>query len=261
MTAVIEAAAVAAGDRDRAAAAPRARETGVSRGRETLGERVTEQLRRLIERGEFPKNCKLPTEAELCARFGVSRPVIRAALGRLRDDGYVRSHQGSGTLVIRGPDPGLAYPAISSVADLERLFEFRLTVEAQSVALAAQRHTPETLAGIEAALRAGDQAIALRAPELGADLNFTFHRAVAHATGNPFFIVTLEQIPNLIGVGRVRVRNFGIDDPIERMRRIGAEHEAIYRAIRARDAQRARAEMEAHIGGARQHIFEQQRLV
>ena len=60
------------------------------RGRDTLTSRVCEQLRRLIERGEFPKNCKLPTEAELCARFGVSRPVIRYALGRLRDDGYVR---------------------------------------------------------------------------------------------------------------------------------------------------------------------------
>ncbi len=232
-----------------------------ARGRETLAGRVCEQLRRLIERGELPKNCKLPTEAELCARFGVSRPVIRGALGRLRDEGYVRSHQGSGTLVIRGPDPALTYPAIHNVADLERLFEFRLTVEAQSVQLAALRHTPETLAGIEQALREADQAIAMRTPELGSDLNFKFHRAVARATSNPFFIVTLEQIPNLIGLGRVQVRNFGIDDPIERLRRIGAEHYEIFQAIRARDGQRARAEMEAHIGGARQHIFERQRLV
>jgi DNA-binding GntR family transcriptional regulator len=59
----------------------------------------------------------------------------------------------------------------------------------------------------------------------------------------------------------VQVKNFGIDDPIERLRRIGAEHYDIYQAIRSRDGQRARAEMEAHIGGARQHIFERQRLL
>lgn len=230
-------------------------------GRDTLTARVCEQLRRLIERGEFPKNFKLPTEAELCRRFGVSRPVIRNALARLRDDGYVRSHQGSGTVVISGPDAGaLTYPPVRSIADLERLFEFRLTVEVQTAAHAARHHTPSALALIEDALREADQAIALGTPELGADLNFKFHRAVARATGNPYFIVTLEQIPNLIGVGRIQVRNFGIDDPIERLRRIGAEHVSIYEAIRSRDPNRARNEMEQHIGAARQHIFENQIL-
>jgi len=230
-------------------------------GRDTLTQRVCEQLRRLIERGEFPRNVKLPTEAELCRRFGVSRPVIRNALARLRDDGVVRSHQGSGTVVIRGPEVGaLAYPPVRSIADLERLYEFRLTVEVQTAALAARHHTPATLALIEDALREADQAVALGTPELGADLNFKFHRAVARATGNPYFIATLEQIPNLIGVGRIQVKNFGIDDPIERMRRIGSEHMSIYEAIRSRDPQRARAEMESHIGAARLHIFENQIL-
>jgi GntR family transcriptional regulator, transcriptional repressor for pyruvate dehydrogenase complex len=229
--------------------------------RATLASRVREQLVRLIERGEFPRNCKLPTEAELCARFGVSRPVIRAALAALRDQNYVRSVQGSGSHVIRGPEPGAPrYPPVRTVADLERCFEFRITVEAQTAALAALRHTPETLTLIEDALREADQAIALRTPELAADLNFKFHRAVARATGNPFFVATLDSIPNLIGHGPVEVRNFGIADPIERIRAIGAEHDSLYRAIRARDAQRARAEMEAHIGGARQHLFERQRV-
>src|SRR5678815_3304053 len=76
-----------------------------------LADIVHEQLDRLIARGEFPKGCKLPPEGELATRFGVSRPVIRDALSRLKDQGYVRSQRGSGTIVVRGEAPGKhAYP-------------------------------------------------------------------------------------------------------------------------------------------------------
>jgi DNA-binding FadR family transcriptional regulator len=234
----------------------------IERGRPTLQGRVYEQLRRLIDRGEFPKDLKLPTEAELGARFGVSRVVVRGALSRLREAGYIRSLQGSGSVVVRGPALGaLVYPAVQTIADLQRLYEFRITVEAQSAELAARMHTPETLEIIEEALHDADRMIEQGTPELAADHNFRFHRAVAVATANPYFIVTLERIPNLIGVGRVSVKNFGIDDPVERLRGIAAEHRSIYEAIRGRDARRARAEMESHIGAARKHIFEHQPIV
>lgn len=227
--------------------------------RSPLAERVAEQILRLIARGEYPKDNKLPTEAQLGARFGVSRPVIRAALDRLRAQGHVRSQQGSGTVVLKGPETGaLVYPPIGSIADLERCFEFRIAVEGQSAFLAALHHTAAGLAEIEAALKEGEQAVKLGAPELGGDLNFKFHRAVARATRNPFFSITIELIPNLIGMGPVRVRNFGIDDPRARLAAIGAEHAHIFTAIRDRDGPRARAAMEAHIAGARQYIFEQQ---
>jgi DNA-binding FadR family transcriptional regulator len=227
----------------------------------SLGQRVFQQLQRLIDRGEFPRDFKLPTEAELSQRFGVSRAVVRTALARLREAGYIQSVQGSGSVVTRGPDFGaVRYPPVRTVADLERLYQFRVTVEAQSAELAARLHAPEALDVIEDTLRDAERMIALKAPELASDLNFRFHRAVAQATGNPYFIVTLEQIPNLIGVGTVQVRNFGLDDPIERLRRILAEHDQIYRAIRSRDGARARAEMTSHIDAARQHIFARQPL-
>ncbi|UFN48944.1 FadR family transcriptional regulator [Roseomonas sp. OT10] len=227
----------------------------------TLGERVGEQLRRLIEHGEFPRDCKLPTEFELCRRFGVSRPVLRDALARLREEGYVSSQRGSGTVVLRGPNPGsLRFPVLRSVADVEQYFDFRIAVEGEAAHLAALRHTPETLAGIEAALREAEELPALGAPDLAGDMNFRFHRAVAQASQNQFFIVTLEQMPNLIGIARVEVRNFGLAEPLARARLIAAEHRSILEAIRARDGLRARLEMQAHIGAARQHIYERHPL-
>lgn len=229
------------------------------RGRSKLSDVVYGQILRLIARGEYPRHCKLPTENELGARFGVSRPVIREALARLRDEGVVRSQQGSGTFVERGPEAGaLVYPPVRSVADMQWVYEFRITVEGQSAYMAAERHTKETLADIEKSLVEAEAMIAAGTPHVGADLNFAFHRAVARATQNPYFVTTMEAIPNLIGVGRIAVRNNGIDDPVQRLRSVWLEHQSIYQAIAERDAPRARAEMEAHIGNARQYIFQRQ---
>jgi DNA-binding FadR family transcriptional regulator len=223
----------------------------------TLADRVADQLRRLIERGEFPRGVRLPTEFELAARFSVSRPVVRAALATLRKEGFVSSQRGSGTMVLRGPEPGaLRFPLINTVADIEQFFEYRIAVEGEIAALAAARHTPETLVGIEDVLAEPVELLQLGAPELARDANFRFHRAIARATRNAFHVATIEQLPNLVGIGPVEVRNFGVDEPAERIAGIVAEHRSILAAIRARDADRARAEMQAHISGARRHVYE-----
>jgi DNA-binding FadR family transcriptional regulator len=223
----------------------------------TLADRVADQLRRLIERGEFPRGVRLPTEHELAARFSVSRPVLRAALAALREQGFVSSTRGSGTLVLRGPEPGaLRFPLINTIADIEQFFEFRIAVEGETAALAALRHTPATLTAIEAVLAEPEEMLLLGAPELARDANFRFHRAVAAASGNAFHVATIEQLPNLVGLGPVEVRNFDEADPAARIARLNAEHRRILEAIRARDAERARAEMQAHIGAARRHVYE-----
>jgi DNA-binding FadR family transcriptional regulator len=244
-----------------AAAQHRQTATPAERARPTLVDRVHEQVLRLIVRGEFPRERKLPTEAELCTRFGVSRTVVRAALIRLREEGHLRSQQGSGWVVVRGPEPGsLHYPPIRSVADLERSYEFRIAVEGQAAWLAATRHTAEDLRAIEEALAEADSDHARFAPDLAPELNFRFHRAVARATGNPFFTVTLEAIPNLIGAGPVELRDPGLEDPEARRRLIVEEHREIYRAIARRDAPAARAAIERHIASARQFVFERQTI-
>jgi DNA-binding FadR family transcriptional regulator len=222
-----------------------------------LADRVEEQIRRLIDRGEFPRDVRLPTEFELCRRFSVSRPIVRQALQTLREAGYVSSTKGSGTLVLRGPDPaGLRFPLINTIADVEQYFEYRAALESEIARLAAQRRTPEALDEIEATLAEPEEVLQMGAPELTRDANFRFHRAVARASGNAFHVATIEQLPNLIGLGPVEVRNFDERDPAARIARINAEHRSILEAIRARDAARAGAEMGAHISAARQHVYQ-----
>lgn len=59
---------------------------------ETLTKQLTEQITRNLEQGITA----LPTEAELSARYGVSRQTVRAALSLLRQKGLIESRQGSG---------------------------------------------------------------------------------------------------------------------------------------------------------------------
>src|ERR1700733_15882614 len=65
-------------------------------------DRVTETARRIeqaIFSGQFAPGDQLPSEREISAEMGVSRSVVREALGRLASLGLVRSLHGSGTRV------------------------------------------------------------------------------------------------------------------------------------------------------------------
>ena len=226
-----------------------------------LADIVHEQLFRLITRGEFPKGCKLPPEGALSTRFGVSRPVIRDALGRLKDDGYVRSQRGSGNVVVRGESPGLhGYPPIRTVSDLLRSYEFRITVESATASMAAERREAADIADLERTLDRAASALDKAVYHLLADLNFEFHRAVARATHNPFYLKTVEMIPNFIGAERLDLTTFGDQDMPERVRRIHDEHVALFEAIRRREPGQAVQCMERHIAMARNFVLERQEI-
>ncbi|MFS2160204.1 GntR family transcriptional regulator [Pseudomonas sp. Pseusp122] len=65
----------------------------------SLYEQIAHRLLEEIQRGDFEPTGKLPSEAELCERFGVSRVTVRLAVGMLSDDGVVERKQGKGTFV------------------------------------------------------------------------------------------------------------------------------------------------------------------
>jgi len=79
---------------------------------------VADVLRDAIRRGTYPVGHHLPTEAELCRRFKISRYTARAALHVLDEQGLVMRRRGSGTLV-RNADIQISYDQhIRSINDL-----------------------------------------------------------------------------------------------------------------------------------------------
>ena len=63
----------------------------------------------------------LPSEAELCRSFGISRSTVRQAIGELEEEGLVIRHQGKGTFVIRYPRGRGVLPADEWSCPLEEV--------------------------------------------------------------------------------------------------------------------------------------------
>jgi GntR family transcriptional regulator len=72
---------------------------------ESSGTTLYKQLEKIIiekiEGGEWPVDTKLPTEAQLCELYGVSRITVRQTLNNLKSEGYLYRKQGKGTFVCR----------------------------------------------------------------------------------------------------------------------------------------------------------------
>ncbi len=60
---------------------------------------VKEKLHEMIEEGNYAPGQQLPTESDLCEKFGVSRTTIRQALSQLKLEGHIYQIQGKGTFV------------------------------------------------------------------------------------------------------------------------------------------------------------------
>jgi GntR family transcriptional regulator len=73
-----------------------------------------------VDRGVYEVGGRLPTEHELCERFGVSRHTVREALRRLQEMGYIARRQGSGSILAARRSDGLFHNSISSVDELRQ---------------------------------------------------------------------------------------------------------------------------------------------
>jgi DNA-binding GntR family transcriptional regulator len=71
-----------------------------------------------IHAGDWPVGAKLPTEAVLVDRFGVSRNTVREALRELRDIGYLSKRRGTPSVVISAVTEKGFVNSIGSISEL-----------------------------------------------------------------------------------------------------------------------------------------------
>lgn len=201
-------------------------------------EAVRHELLNLLKSGSLKVGDRLPSEAAMAQAMGVSRPVIREALGSLRAVGLINSRNGSGTYVA-ATRPSL----LSGVGrvSMHELHEARSQLEVPIVRLAARRGSyqsaAELLAAVDAMQRCSD-------PHAWAELDADFHIALARASGNRVLTELSEHIRASVSEMSTSVLS------TERMRRADAEHREICDAVIARDEQRAAQALEAHLTAA-----------
>jgi DNA-binding FadR family transcriptional regulator len=222
---------------------------------ERRGERVYEAVLNAIMDGSFALGSRLPTEAALAERFSVSRPLVREALARLRDDGLVYSRQGSGSFVRARPDRSvLRFAPLDSLAGIHRVYEFRQSIEGDAAYWAATRGDRKMLGAIAKALAVMDEAI--ESDQVGAAADFELHAAIARASVNPFYISALMSLRNQIVFGITLGRRLALARRGEHREMARRQHRAIFDAIKAGEAEQARAEMRRHLEMSRRTLFE-----
>jgi len=168
-------------------------------------------------------------ETEVSAWLGISRTPLREAMRRLQAEGLLQHAQGGGLAV--------------ALYDLRAIGEFyatRESLEGTAAALAAQHADDTERRILEATLEA------MRAlpddPRAHARENGVFHEQIYQAAHNRFLLQSLRALLNFVPLlGRTTYHAPG------RVKVALREHEAIVRAIQARDPAQAEAAARLHI--------------
>lgn len=220
----------------------------------SLPDAVAERLSITIREGGRAPGERLPTERELAASFGVSRTIVREALGLLRQDGLIRSRQGSGLYVADmsarplrmslGPD--------AKERDVRNLAEILRALHGDAAGYAAQRRTAKQLAKLRQ--RYADLETAITADLPGVDEDIAFHREVILATGNPMFCEMFDfldsRVRTFVRVTRSNSARYeGVTAAVQR------EHRIILDAIAERDADAASSAASDHVANAMDRLY------
>jgi len=215
---------------------------------------VHDRIRRAVLNGDYSVDEKLPGENVLAQLHNVSRPVVRTALQRLRQEGLIVSRQGAGSFVRAPITPKpLAFQPLETIADLQRCYEFRLTIEPAAAALAAARRNEHDLADIAKCLQIMRDATARRNHREDAD--FDFHLAITTAANNPYYQTSMLALREHIAVG-MKFHGLSLQTVRDGLDHVLDEHASIYDAIARGASDEARAAMLSHITGSRDRLFE-----
>ena len=216
-----------------------------------LYRQVADQLRALIDAGEYATGSRLPTERELAEQLRVSRPTVREALIALEVEGRVRIRVGSGIYVT---EPTASAPAVPGSATIEGPFELlraREFIEGAIAGEAARLATADDIAHIDAALAA--MATADHPSEASMIHDRAFHVAVAGCLGNAVLVrVVGELFDQRLNPYFAKLANY-FENP-ESWRAAHAEHQEIRHAIAARDSERARRAMRDHLARSQERF-------
>lgn len=222
--------------------------------RPKLSERVVQALREQVLSGEIAPGQKLPTESQLTESFGVSRTVIREAMASLATDGLVEARQGAGVFVRERPS--LAFGAISlevgkKISQALNVLEVRMGIEIESAGLAALRRNSAQEAEIQEAFFEFERLLCLG--QATGKNDFAFHRAIAVATNNPFYVEVIDALGERTIPCDVTTP-WGTDSVLTRDHQsaLQREHLKILQAISDSDPDGARDAMRAHLTESQQ---------
>ena len=213
-----------------------------------LHEQVLNALVDSIVAEKFASGDSLPSEAEMCEVYGVSRSSVREALRVLAEKGLIEVRHGLGTRVNPPERWDFMDPLVLSARRkndamgpiFDDLHEARKIVECEVAALAAERANDEDTSRLATTL--AELRDSLSDATAFADAAYAFHRVLFEATRNRVLLRMAAPIREVLTYTiEVASRTPGaLETGL-------TEREAIYRAVVAADSTAARNAMSSHL--------------
>ncbi len=206
-----------------------------------------EVLRRIedhIEANHLRPGDRLPSDRELAAALGVSRPLVRQAIKVLESLGRLRAHQGSGTYVqdasqhvaVRELTRGLKFDRNM----LGQMLPARVAIEVAVLRAAFDCRSPDTLAHVRRALDQRERQLRDDVREAGLDLGF--ETALGEACGNEVLRRLQALVHDLWLQAQIAV-GVAPGDPAA----LHLEHRAIFEAFERGDLTAAQRRLTDHL--------------
>lgn len=217
-----------------------------------LTDEAIDRIKSMIVSGELRPGDRLPKEADLAERLGLSRNSLREAVRALSLIRVLDVRQGDGTYVT-SLEPQLLLETMSFVVDFQRddsirqFLEVRHILEPAATELAAQRMSDADLDALGAILAELPDEPTI--DELVAN-DLRFHRAIAVGAGNPALATLLESLSTPTVRARVW-RGVTQEGAVARTRE---QHQAMLGAMRGRRADVARSWAMIHVTGVEEWL-------
>lgn len=206
----------------------------------TLADRVFSEIQNAIVKGELQPGSKM-SEAELAARYGISRGPLREALRRLEGR----------KLLTRIPHVGVRVISLS-YEELIQIYQVREAMEGLAARLAALHMTAEEVQGLKDLLTQHEKQDELQEGRayFQEEGDFDFHYRIVQGSRNE--VLTQMLCGELYH--RVRLYRYQFSVTEGRPQKAFSEHHRIIEAIESRDGEMAEILMRRHIGSARANI-------
>jgi len=207
---------------------------------------VFDQMLDIIYQNQWKVGERLPSEAELCDLFGVSRVTIRQAIQKLVALDLVETRHGEGSFV-KAVSPGNSMNALmpdlylrTDEDTLSQILEYREIIEVHACRLAALRQLPEDLVVLENIVNEMEHGMAADDQQAFAQADIEFHLHIARMTRNSI-VIKIHEILTPILV-------HAMQDTIVKMGYLGLwYHKEIVAAFAEKDIDKATTLMKEHL--------------
>jgi len=219
-----------------------------------LVDEVQHKIKEMVLNKEVDDKGYLPSEGELCKKFGTSRATVREAVCSMEVCGFLKRVHGKGIMVVDNSVKVMSRSIVNmmSLGDftINELLEVRKIIEIQTARLAAERATEMEIKALDKCLEIMESSTVMDDEYHNSDLEF--HMLLVRAANNQLLSAIVSAYTPLLK--KLIVASSRTNYIIEQKHHY---HRSIYDCIIKGDGEGASASMRTHLNATDDNLKNQ----